>query len=63
MKLHIVKARDGGTGKTLSYQVDLDHGTWEYVPNEEDGLFNDETDEDELYTPKFEASQEEGDVF
>ena len=62
MKLHIVKARDGGTGRTLSYQVDLDHGTWEYVPNEDDGLFTD-NDEDELYTPKFEASQEEGDVF
>ena len=63
MKLHIVKARDGGTGRTLSYQVDLDRGKWEYVPNEDDGLFTD-SDDSELYTPKFEASQEEeGDVF
>ena len=35
----------------------------EYVPNEDDGLFTD-SDDSELYTPKFEASQEEeGDVF
>lgn len=58
MKLHIVKARDGGTGRTLSYQVDLDHGKWEYVPSEDDGLFTDAED-----TDSYGSYAEGGDIF
>ena len=32
MTLHIIKARDGGTGKTFSYNIDLDKGIFEYIP-------------------------------
>ena len=34
MTLHIVKARDGGTGKTLNYSIDLDTGKFEYIQEE-----------------------------
>ena len=36
MTLHIVKARDGGTGKTLNYSIDLDTGMFEYIKEEEE---------------------------
>ena len=34
MTIHIVKARDGGTGKTLNYEIDLDTGKFEYIKEE-----------------------------
>ena len=34
MTLHVVKARDGGTGKTLNYSIDLDTGKFEYIQEE-----------------------------
>ena len=34
MTLHIIKARDGGTGKTLNYSIDLDTGKFEYIQEE-----------------------------
>ena len=36
MTIHIVKARDGGTGKTFNYMINLDKGEFEYIPEEED---------------------------
>ena len=36
MTLHIIKARDGGTGKTFSYSINLDTGTFDYIQEMED---------------------------
>lgn len=36
MTIHIVKARDGGTGKTLNYAIDLDTGKFEYIKEEDE---------------------------
>ena len=35
MTLTLVKSRDSANGCKLSYIVDLDRGTWLYLPNEE----------------------------
>ena len=38
MTLTLVKSRDSANGCKLSYVVDLDRGTWAFLPDEEDGL-------------------------
>ena len=38
MTLTLVKSRDSANGCKLSYIVDLDKGTWTFIPDEEDGL-------------------------
>ena len=63
--LNIVKARDGGDGKKLEYSVDLNRGTFAYIPSEGDNISSDE-DLDEIRnsyedTPPWETSSE--DVF
>ena len=35
MTLHIIKARDGGTGRTLNYIMNLDTGMFEYIEEEQ----------------------------
>ena len=35
MTLHIIKARDGGTGRTLNYVMNLDTGMFEYIEEEQ----------------------------
>ena len=40
MTIHVVKARDGGTGKSFNYMVNLDKGTFDYIPSEDDGGTN-----------------------
>ena len=37
-KINIVKARDGGEGKVLTYRVDLNEGYFDYIPNVKDGI-------------------------
>lgn len=49
MTLHIVKARDGGTGKTLNYSIDLDTGKFEYIKEEDE--INDEIPSDSAFNP------------
>ena len=54
MTLHIIKARDGGTGKTLNYSIDLDTGKFEYI-QEEGELEEIKTEEEEqtgTFTPR-----------
>lgn len=36
MKLHIGKARNGGEDKVLTYRIDLNRGSFEYIPSEQD---------------------------
>lgn len=38
MTLTLVKSRDTSNGSKLQYLVNLDSGTWTYVPSEDDGL-------------------------
>lgn len=52
MTLHIVKARDGGTGKTLNYTIDLDTGKFEYI-QEEDEMRPIQTENEEEYKGTF----------
>lgn len=63
--LNIVKARDGGDGKKLEYSVDLNRGTFAYIPSEGDNISSEE-DLDEIRnsydnTPPWETTSE--DVF
>lgn len=53
MTLHIIKARDGGTGKTLNYSIDLDTGKFEYI-QEEGELEEIKTEEEQTgtFTPR-----------
>ena len=46
MTLHVIKARDGGTGKTLNYAVDLDAGKFEYIREEDE--ISEKIDENDL---------------
>lgn len=36
--LNIIKARDGGDGRKLEYSVDLNRGTFTYIPSEKDNI-------------------------
>lgn len=38
MTLHLVKSRDSTNGSKLSYAVNLDTGSWVFIPSEEDAL-------------------------
>lgn len=38
LSMHIVKARDGGDGRTLKYAVDFDKGIFTYIPTENDAI-------------------------
>lgn len=40
--IHIVKARDGGENKELTYRCDFNYGTFTFIPTEEDGISSDE---------------------
>lgn len=37
MTMNIAKSRDGGTGKTLKYAIDLDKGIFDYIVEDGDG--------------------------
>ena len=52
MTLHIIKARDGGTGKTLNYAIDLDTGKFDYIKEDSDDMTPIELDHTkETFTP------------
>ena len=38
MKLHLVKSRDSENGKMLTYHIDLNKGTFVYIPDAKDGV-------------------------
>jgi replicative DNA helicase len=40
--LNIVKARDGGDGKKLTYQADLNKGLFNFIPDENSQVVSDE---------------------
>ena len=41
MRLHLVKSRDSENGKVLTYRINLNKGTFEYSPDDEDALQGD----------------------
>lgn len=47
MKLTLVKSRDSENGKTITYQVDLNKGVFNYIPDENDGVQGDNSDDEE----------------
>ena len=42
MRLHLVKSRDSENGKVLTYRINLNKGTFEYSPDDEDALQGDD---------------------
>lgn len=40
--MNIIKARDGGDGQQLVYNVDWDKGKFKYIPSEDDGVTDDD---------------------
>lgn len=60
--IEVVKARDGGVGKKLIYCVDLSVGTFTYIPNENDGI--EDKDTEQQYASRYEVDDASGeDVF
>ena len=60
-RIEVVKARDGGVGKVITYFVDLSTGIFTYIPNEGDGV---EPDEDSTnYASRYDVQSDDGDVF
>lgn len=50
LTMHIAKSRDGGTGETLKYAIDLDKGRYDYI-KEDKGGYDDDDDDYEDYEP------------
>ena len=49
LTISIGKSRDGGTGETFKYSIDLDKGRYEYIPDEEQSEEYESYDSDEEY--------------
>ena len=61
MKLTIVKSRDSENGKVLTYNVDLNKGSFVYVPNEKDGIKGKIVKEE--YEQRYESKDDGGDNY
>ena len=64
LTIDLVKSRDSVNGKKLSYNVDFDKGTFNYIPSENDALSNTMSDEEKEKTftslkDEFEYADEE----
>lgn len=60
LSMHIIKARDGGDGKTLKYAVDFDKGIWTFIPTENDALNGEKCEELEQQFEYVDSSEQEG---
>lgn len=60
LSMHIIKARDGGDGKTLKYAVDFDKGIWTFIPTENDALNGEKCEELEQQFEYVDSTEQEG---